>query len=249
MQEPFTDRPELYLDSPSFTRLSDLELAGEALPDVEGLSVLDVGVGAGHSSFYFARKQAHLFGVEPDPDMLALAQEESDRLSLGCRFLPGSGEAMPFDDETFDLVVCRMAAHHIGDLDAFFSEAGRVLKGQGHLLVIDNLAETDPQTFQEWLFSFEKARDPRHRHTLTALEWRELFGSNGFAVQFEAVCPYRLDFEEWCARQSVSQERAEELWDSLQTSDVAKSHLKPEVELEGRRTFTFSRGIFVAGKS
>lgn len=43
-------------------------------------------------------------------------------------FEQAAAEALPFSDESFDLVTCRFAAHHFPNLPAAMSEISRVLK-------------------------------------------------------------------------------------------------------------------------
>jgi len=47
--------------------------------------------------------------------------------------------ALPFEDQTFDLVCCRLAAHHFPSLEDYISETRRVLKPGGRFAFVDNV--------------------------------------------------------------------------------------------------------------
>ena len=56
-------------------------------------------------------------------------------------------EALPFPDCHFDLVTCRIAAHHFAGVPTFVAEVWRVLRKGGTLALVDNVApdgETTP---------------------------------------------------------------------------------------------------------
>ena len=95
----FSKNADLYRTSRAHSDLEDLEQSLEHLPAVTGLEVLDVATGTGHTAFFFARKQAHVFGVDINEEMLRVAQEESDSKSLSVRFLKCPVEDLMFDDE------------------------------------------------------------------------------------------------------------------------------------------------------
>jgi ubiquinone/menaquinone biosynthesis C-methylase UbiE len=92
--------------------------------------VLEVGCGTGN---YLTAIQSvtgcSAVGVDPSEGMLATARQQASMLT----WLQGSGERLPLDDASVDLLFTVDVIHHIGDRAAFFREAGRVLRPGGRL--------------------------------------------------------------------------------------------------------------------
>lgn len=100
-----------------------------------GMRVVDVGVGTG----LVAREAVRLtgdarlvVGVDPSPGMMASAD-----LPAGVELVEGRAEAIPFPDESFDMVSMGYALRHISDLSVAFKEFHRVLKPGGRLCLLE----------------------------------------------------------------------------------------------------------------
>src|SRR5437764_346742 len=99
----------------------------EAVGDVRGLAVLDLGCGTGRHSLWLAAGGAVVTAVDFSEGMLTEARRKPGAESV--RFLVHDlHEPLPFADGTFDRVVSGLVLEHLGDLDVFFREARRVLK-------------------------------------------------------------------------------------------------------------------------
>jgi SAM-dependent methyltransferase len=113
---------------------SDEWLAVRAyLPHFPGL-VIDIGAGRGISSYALARDGWQVVALEPDPSILLGARAIRDLMretSLPIMVGEAYGEAIPFEDNTFDLVYGREVLHHAKSLNALCMEAARVLKPGG----------------------------------------------------------------------------------------------------------------------
>jgi ubiquinone/menaquinone biosynthesis C-methylase UbiE len=245
----FTENADLYRTSLAHSELHDLESALEALPDLPGLSVLDIATGAGHTAFFFAQKHADTFAVDINEDMLRVAQEESDKRSLSIRFLKCPADDLMFDDETFDVASCRLAAHHFQDVDAFIAEVARVLRPGGTLLVIDNVVPDDDSETAQWLNRYERQRDPEHQVCLSASVWKERLEKHDFAVAQSDRFKKRLLFDPWMARMSKDDGTRDSLWQQLQSApDSVLKYWDPKLDSENRRTVRLQRQILVATK-
>jgi ubiquinone/menaquinone biosynthesis C-methylase UbiE len=102
------------------------------LPEVKGLTVLDLGCGAGD----FCRRlsalgSARVVGVDISQNMLELAQKE---VQPGISYINRAMEDVIFSPEIFDLVVSSLAFHYIQDLPALFQKIHSWLKPGGVLL-------------------------------------------------------------------------------------------------------------------
>ena len=112
--------------------------------DLNNKAVLDIGFGTGGPAIELARKHraGKIIGIDVEPQLRerALANIEqsgvSDRIDL--RIVePG---ALPFDDESFDVVFSKDTMAHIEDKQALFLEVRRVLKAGGVFVASDWLS-------------------------------------------------------------------------------------------------------------
>src|SRR5215213_11312400 len=95
--------------------------------------VLEVGCGPGHLSIRLARQHGlDVTGLDLDPAMIERARANADRSEdgdeRGPSFVLGDVAALPFPDESFDLVVSTMSMHHWADPTAGMAEIDRVLR-------------------------------------------------------------------------------------------------------------------------
>jgi ubiquinone/menaquinone biosynthesis C-methylase UbiE len=144
---------------------------------------LDVGTGAGALALALAPFVREVVGLDPVPELLALARE---RAAPNTEFVEGDGTALPFPDGDFDLAGTHRTLHHIGRPDLVVAELARVTRPGGHVLVVDQLAPDDPAEAAA-LHEFETVRDPSHERLLTDAELRELFAANGLALLRERI--------------------------------------------------------------
>ena len=105
-------------------------------------SALDIGCGDGALLRALMRRGlGEGIGLEPAPQQLQRAAAGEPLPNL--RFLPGSGEALDFPAESFDLVIFFNSLHHlpVEVMDQALGEAGRVLREGGCLYIAEPLAE------------------------------------------------------------------------------------------------------------
>ncbi len=103
------------------------------LPDVSGLTGLDIGCGDGHSTRLIAARGARMTAVDIAPTFIRLAREEEEREPLGIDYRVASALELPFPDGVFDFVVAFMSLMDIPQLHRALSEACRVLRSAGFL--------------------------------------------------------------------------------------------------------------------
>ncbi|MBW2455650.1 MAG: class I SAM-dependent methyltransferase [Deltaproteobacteria bacterium] len=101
-----------------------------------GAVVLDVGCGTGTLLELYLDAGCEAWGLDASQAMLAVARR---RLGDRAQLRDGDATAMPFPDERFDWVAFSMVLHEMSPDTrlAVLAEARRVLRRQGHILVVD----------------------------------------------------------------------------------------------------------------
>lgn len=97
----------------------------------EGLRLLDVGCGTGHHLAVLRARGFDVTGVDGSAEMLQHAQAHNP----GITFRQADVEALPFDDASFDFVVCIEVLRYLPDSLPCLRELARVLKPGGVCLV------------------------------------------------------------------------------------------------------------------
>lgn len=113
-------------------RLLPMREALESIPDAPG-AVLDLGTGSGRVA-RLARQlwpDADVLGVDVSPKMI----DEARRLSTGERYEVADSAALPYEDESFDLVT-------LNNMIPFFDELARVARG--HVAVAFSMGDRTP---------------------------------------------------------------------------------------------------------
>lgn len=124
-----------------------VESAIRGIAEWGGRDVLDIGCGAGFHLPRFAIEAAGVTGVEPHPELAALARRRVRRLR-NISVLDGSATALPLPDSSVDVVHARWAYFFGPGCEPGLAEIDRVLRPGGTAFVIDNDPTTS--TFGSW---------------------------------------------------------------------------------------------------
>lgn len=206
VREQFGPSAAAYVASPGHAAGEDLErlLAwGRALRPAR---VLDVATGGGHTALAFAGLAARVVAVDVTEAMLGAARAfVRSRGAANAAFVAGDVEALPFPDEAFPVVTCRIAPHHFGNVAAAVREIARVLARGGSFLLQDILGHDDPDV-AAFILEVERRRDPSHVRAYRAREWKALLRGAGLTVIDEAVISKVRPWGEWTGRTRMSTE-------------------------------------------
>ena len=111
-----------------------------------GDSVLDVGCGTGEVTLPAKARTKHgnVYGIDPAPEMIAVARNKAARKKLDIDFRVGVIESLPFPDSSIDVVTSSLMMHHLPDdlKVRGLAEIYRVLKPGGRLLIADFMRPT-----------------------------------------------------------------------------------------------------------
>lgn len=201
---------EVHTSSPTLARLHAL------LPRLE--TVCDVASGAGHTGLSFAGEATRIVAVDPAPRML----EEFGKLAAGrgiaAETVEAFAESIPLPAESFDLVVCRLAAHHFANVEQAMREMTRLAKPGGYVAVID-MEGDENQELDALNHDMEVLHDPTHVRSYTVQRWQEMFAANSLKV---IACEGRcseitggLTVRRWCELGNSGPEALQAIQDRL----------------------------------
>jgi ubiquinone/menaquinone biosynthesis C-methylase UbiE len=100
---------------------------------VKGKIVLDIASGEGYGAHLIAKTAKRVYGVDIDPDVVRNSnfKYKADNLS----FNEGDIKSIPFEENTFDIIVCFETIEHIDYHELAIRELKRVLKTNGVLII------------------------------------------------------------------------------------------------------------------
>jgi ubiquinone/menaquinone biosynthesis C-methylase UbiE len=133
-QSTWESAADIYADTAGLltARSGQSELAIEFGEIEQGNRVLDLGCGPGQLTVALSNFAGAAEGVDFSENMIRVARSAYPDLN----FQVANGEQLPFEDSTFDVVVCNYTAHHFARPDDVFREVLRTLKPGGRVVVI-----------------------------------------------------------------------------------------------------------------
>lgn len=108
-------------------KLHNLKKTGEV--------AIDLGCGTGIYSIWLAEKGLSVTGVDLSNEMLKVAIEKSNHKNLSIDYKQADLHHLPYEDHTFDLVVCNIVLEFVDSPELVIAEGLRVLKKGGRLVV------------------------------------------------------------------------------------------------------------------
>ncbi len=200
VRESFTTQAKAFASNPWVTdeeRIRRLLAAARLKGDER---VLDIATGPGYIAEAFALAAREVIGVDLTAAMLTIAEERTKERGISnVSFRIGDVQSLPFEKEEFDVVVSRLALHHMQNPALVVGEMTRVCRLGGSVLVEDIYGSEHPEraAYQD---RWEKLRDPSHVRTLPVSELLRLFREAGLETDsvstFGDLCP---EVERWLA--------------------------------------------------
>lgn len=100
--------------------------------------VLDLGCAGGFMAEALAERGAVVTGIDPAAEAIAAATSHAAEQGYAIAYDIGVGEALPYPDASFDVVVCVDVLEHVNDLTQVLAEVARVLR-PGGLFLFDTI--------------------------------------------------------------------------------------------------------------
>ena len=118
----------------------------------EGSSVLEVAPGPGYFAIELAKAGKYkITGLDISKTFVELARRNGSDESVEVDFRHGNASQMPFQDCSFDLIVCRAAFKNFAEPVAALKEMRRVLRSVGKALIIDLRRDAPKETIDEYV--------------------------------------------------------------------------------------------------
>lgn len=193
-------------------RIATIEQFGGTIPERR---ILEISCGMGGTLVALAHAGADVVATEFNREYCAIAQRRGERYNLDLPIFNAVGEAIPFADNTFDLVICWDIVEHVQNPAHMVRELRRVVRPDGRVLltIINRWAWRDPHYHirgLNWLprswaerlvaqraqtkhsMGLQDRQKLSDMHYFTMAQFRELAHSLGFNVaDMEAVAIQR----------------------------------------------------------
>lgn len=164
--------------------------------DCDDTPALDVGCGGGILAEEFAAMGFHVAGIDPSAQSLATAKQHAESVGLTIDYTEGTGESIPYADNTFPMVYCCDVLEHVRDLPKVIGEIYRVTKPGGYFF-FDTLNRTfisklvAIKIWQEWKSTaFMPPRVHEWRMFIQPEELKGLLAQSGFEFkEFRGTVP------------------------------------------------------------
>jgi len=245
VQEQFGKTAASYLTSTPHALGKSLERLVTLTSPQKSWHALDVATGGGHVAYTFAPHVARVWATDITQEMLDLVKTEAQKRGLkNVRTAYAKAEALPFDDESFDLVTCRIAPHHFDSIPEFLVEVHRVLKPNTIFAVVDNVVPEG--SVGDYVNAFERFRDPSHLRAWTMEEWRVALKNHGFAITHEEQLYKKMEFKSWASRHDATMQALLRAMLVQVTPDV-KATLEPQ-GAGADLTFRLCEGLFITNR-
>jgi glutathione S-transferase len=236
--------------SPIDSRLADVSDLEKTIPDLKlrpASQALDVMTGAGYTAAYLVEKGFTVTAADQPVTRAALALAETKHLAI--TFHEHGAEELPYEDNSFSLVICRGGAHHLISPEKFVTEATRVLKTYGFLVVIDGTLPDDHVEAAAWMNQLERLRDPAHVAFTTPNTWRHWCVHRGLTVTRAQVDAFRMpDLQAYLAEADAPAENRKKVLEMVAKAPASSRELFKIGQDGGKIGWTARRLILIAGK-
>ena len=169
----------------------------DALELRPSFSVLDVAAGTGLVGLAVAPRVKNVVALDATPEMLEQGRRRAvDEAISNIVFEEGDAQHLPYPDDSFDLIACRLGMHHFQEPRIQVLEMVRVCRPGGQVAIIDIVSSEDSEvaSFHNRL---ERLRDPSHTRALAGGESARISEECGLEILHTAVVDADRILTEW----------------------------------------------------
>lgn len=143
-------------------------------------TILDLACGTGELARLLLKEQPtqQIVGIDISEKMLAIAREKLQNYP-NVSFAVASASALPFANNSFDVIVSANAFHYFEDPDAALKEMKRVLKPKGQVIILDWCKD---YLFCQICDFFLKIFDPAYQKCYTQVQFHHLLNKAKFKI-------------------------------------------------------------------
>jgi len=188
--------------------------------------LLDVACGTGEFSIFCARRIKGVHDIDISEGMIELAKRQASSSGLAnITFACHDVERIQCASNSFSVVACRSAFHHMENYPQVFKEMLRCCRPNGRLAVQD-IMSYDDQKVNSFFENLEKEIDVSHNATLAKGEFINLFNQTGVDVIRSMSVEIELNFREYLSHAFQSESSLEKIGDlleeGLQDKDISR---------------------------
>lgn len=233
-----------------FTKLSSHLDSIQTLKEISGLTkednVLDIACGPGIVLCEFAKTAKTATGIDLTKQMLDQAQIRQTELGLtNINWVLGDVTNLPFEDNSFSLVITRYSFHHFLDPEKVLSEMYRVCKPKGRVLIADVVL---PKDKIDYFNKMEKLRDNSHTSALTFEDFDTLLTKYNLQNLKRAAYDVNMELEKQLSASFPKEGDADKIRDIFK-NDLIENNLGMNVHKKGNEIhFIYPISIYVGEK-
>lgn len=178
-----------------------MKLRSQVVPLASG-EVFELGCGGGiNQQFYNAGAITRYAGIDPSGKLLDYARGEAEAKGWQADIRHGIGEDIPFEDNSFDTVVCTYTLCSVQDQAQVVREMRRILKPGGKLLFLEHGRAPDPEVLR-WQVRIEPWWKPVAGGCHLTRPITEAVRAGGFAIEpmgarYLPKTPRAIGWNEW----------------------------------------------------
>lgn len=250
VQQQFGQNPDGYVTSAAHAQGAELPRMVELIQPEPDWRALDVATGGGHTARTFAPHVAQIVAADLTFTMLRAARQHlTAQGHASATYAQLDAQALPYVDASFDLLTCRIAAHHFPDPGAFVQEAARVVRPGGMVAVVDQIVPERRKAAQ-YVNAFERLRDPSHAWAYSLPRWQRFFAEAGLDVWHTETVIRRHTLSGWAGRMKCSPDVVTRLRVMLvQAPEPVAAWLEPELPAYGGDpSFVIRQALLLARK-
>lgn len=158
--------------------------------------VLEVAAGTCAFGRAIAPHVARITELDATEAMLRVGQTQGEKAGIcNAEYVIGEAENLPFAENSFDMVVSRLAFHHFENAETVMREMCRVLKLGGKLVIADMAARKEE--LREAADYYERLRDFSHMRCLSEKEFETLAEKSGITKEFTYLTEIPVRLSAW----------------------------------------------------